>query len=365
MESVRIRSDIAQMEGYTFISGTYDEMSAKLDRPREDIIKLDTNENLYGPSLKAVEALQHITADMHIYPSVKSDELRAQLADYVSLPLEHIMVGCGADEIIDLVLRLFLEPGDTILNCPPTFTMYQLVASWIGNCQTVQVPRQADFSLDIPAIEQAAAETNAKMLFLCNPNNPDGSVFTANELKQLLALPLVVVVDEAYIEFSDEDGYADWIPQYPNLIILRTLSKWAGMAGMRVGYGLFPLGIIEHLWKIKHPFNVAVASERAARATLDDLEYMQANIQKIIDERQRLFEKLQAVDYLEPLPSQGNYIMCEVKNRSTTDLKRDLDAMGILIRNYGNKPGLAPYIRISIGKPEHTDALIAALEELA
>ena len=363
MDAVRIRRDIEQMEGYSFISGTYDEMSTRLGRPRDEIIKLDTNENLYGASPQAIEALQSIADDMHIYPSVKSDELRAQLAAYVGIPLEHIMVGCGADELIDLILRLFLEPGDIILNCPPTFTMYQLVANWIGNCQTVQVPRHADFSLDIPAIEKAAHETKAKMLFLCNPNNPDGSMFTAAELKQLLALPLVVVVDEAYIEFSEEVGYAEWIPDNPNLIILRTMSKWAGMAGMRVGYGLFPLGIIEHLWKIKHPFNVAVASERAARATLDDLAYMQANIQKIVDERARLFAKLQTIGYLDPLPSQGNYILCRVISRATAELKRNLDARGILIRNYG-KAGLENLIRISIGKPEHTDTLIVALEEL-
>lgn len=362
MDVVRIRQDIAAMEGYSFISGTYDEMSTRLNQARAEIIKLDTNENLYGASPEAIEALQNIAPDMHIYPSVTSDDLRTRLADYVGLPLEHIMVGCGADEIIDLILRLFLEPGDTILNCPPTFTMYQLVASWIGNCQTVQVPRQADFALDIPAITAAVHETNAKMLFLCNPNNPDGSMFSADELKQLLALPLVVVVDEAYIEFSNEVGYADWVPNYPNLIILHTMSKWAGMAGMRVGYGLFPLDIIQHLWKIKHPFNVTVASERVACATLDDLAYMQNNIQKIVAERGRLFTKLQGIDYLAPFPSQGNYILCRVTGRTTAQLKADLDARGILIRNY--RRGLTDCIRISVGKPEHTDALLAALEEL-
>ncbi len=364
MNPVRIRQDIAAMQGYSFISGTLDALSERLGIPRDQLIKLDTNENLYGPSPKALAALAALQADYHIYPDIGSVTLRGLLAEYTGVSADHILVGCGADELIDLTLRLFLEPGDAIIDCPPTFTMYSLVAGWVGNCRVINVPRHPDFALDVPAIEAAAHESGAKLLFLCNPNNPDGGIIAPETLQRLLKLPLTIVVDEAYVEFMDGQGFASWIPETPNLILLRTLSKWAGLAGLRVGYGIYPLAIIEHLWKIKHPFNVNVAADIAAQATLQDMDYVREIIQKLSDERERMFGLLQGIDYLTVLPSHANYLLCEVHGMTTADLKRQLDQRGILIRNY-NKPGLEQYIRISIGKPKHTDALIAALQELA
>lgn len=361
MKAVRIRQDIADMKGYTFISGTFDALSERLNIPRDEIVKLDTNENLYGPSPQALAALAALQGDYHIYPDVTSSELRGALAQYTGVAAEHILVGNGADEVIDLILRLFLEPGDTIIDCPPTFTMYSLTASWIGNCDVVKVVRNADFSLDVEAIEKAVEAYSPKLLFLCNPNNPDGGLTPPQTIQRLLKLPVTVVIDEAYIEFSKSEGLASWVPQTPNLIVMRTMSKWAGLAGLRVGYGIFPLDIIEHLWKIKHPFNVNVAADVMARATLDDIDTMCGVINKIINERERMFGLLQEIEYLDPLHSEGNYILCRVTGYATADLKRALDQYGILIRNY-SKPGLEDYVRISIGKPEHTDALIKALE---
>lgn len=357
--SVRIRPDIAMMEGYTFISGPYDVMSQKTGVPADQLIKLDTNENLYGMTPEALVALNELHQHAHIYPDVESRHLRALLTDYLGVGAEYILVGAGADELIDLTLRLFLEPNDTLLNCPPTFTMYSLVARWIGNCRVVDVPRFMDFGLNIEAIEQAAQATNAKLLFLCSPNNPDGSLISATDLERLLQLPLVIVLDEAYIEFSDSQSFVTRVPEVPNLIILRTFSKWAGMAGLRIGYGVYPLEIISHLWKIKHPFNVNIAADLAAQATLK--AFPQATIQKIIGERERMRQALAQIPYLSPLPSQGNFVLCRVRGFSTIALKAALDARGILIRNYPNKPGLADCIRISVGKPEHTNALIHAL----
>ncbi len=362
-DSVRIRADIEAMEGYSFISGTYDVMSERLGIPADQIIKLDTNENLYGASPKALAALANLGRDTHIYPDVEMRQLRAMMEDYLGVGAEHILVGSGEDEIIDLTLRLFLEPGDIILNCPPTFTMYSLVSRWIGGCTVVNVPRHADFSLDVEGIEKAALETNAKLLYLCSPNNPDGRLLPPETLKRLLKLPLVIIVDEAYAEFSEHEGFTTWVPDYPNLISMRTFSKWAGLAGLRVGYGIYPLEIIKHLWKIKHPFNVNVAADVAAQATLKDLPLLQSNIQKIVQERGRMGEALSETGFLEPLPSQGNYLLCKVKKISTKALKQALDQRGILIRNY-TKPGLENYVRISIGKPEHTDALLVALNEI-
>lgn len=366
-QAVRIRPDIAQMEGYTFVSGTYPALSEKLGLPIDQIIKLDTNESLYGPLPKAraaLAALGDLVGDPHIYPDIRCDDLRALLADYVGIDMAHILVGCGADELIDLTFRLFLEPGDTILNCPPTFTMYTLTAKWIGNTNVVDIPRHADFSLDVEKIEDAALQTNAKLLCLCSPNNPDGSTMPPETLERLLKLPLVIVLDEAYIEFAADEGFSKWVAEVPNLIVLRTFSKWAGLAGMRIGYGLYPLDIIQHLWKIKHPFNMTVASDIAAQATLRDLEAGQVVIQKIITERERLYSQLQRIPYLEIFPSQGNFILARVKNPFTAhELKQKLDQIGILIRDY-KSPSLLDYVRISVGKPEHSDALIAALQTL-
>jgi histidinol-phosphate aminotransferase len=364
MNPVRIRPDIAAMEGYTFISGTYAALSERLGIPREQIIKLDTNENLYGPSPKALAALAALQGDYHIYPDVAMTDVRAALADYTGVGAEHILVGNGADELIDLVLRLFIEPGDTIIDCPPTFTMYSLTASWLGNCEVLKVPRHADFSLDVDAVAKAVEESDAKLLFVCNPNNPDGGLTSPETMQRLLELPVTVVVDEAYIEFSEFEGFAPWVTQTPNLIVMRTLSKWAGLAGLRVGYGIFPLEIIQHLWKIKHPFNVNIAADIMAQATLADIQTMQERIARILDERERLYGLLQDISYLEPLRSEGNYLLCRVTDRPTAELKQALDQRGILIRNY-TRPGLESYVRISIGKPEHTDALIKALQELA
>lgn len=364
MNAVRIRPDIADMEGYTFISGTLDALSQRHGIPRSQLIKLDTNENLYGPSPRALEALAALQGDYHIYPDIVMEALREALSTFVGVPADNIMVGNGADELIDLTLRLFLEPGDSIIDCPPTFTMYSLTASWIGHCNVIKVPRNTDFSLNIDAIEAAAYQSKAKLLFLCNPNNPDGGVIATATMQRLLQLPLTIVVDEAYIEFAAAEGFSQRVPDTPNLIVLRTMSKWAGLAGMRIGYGIYPLDIIQHLWKIKHPFNVNVAGDIMARATLADADYFQYIIDTIVSERGRLFEALQTIDYLEPLPSEGNYILCRVLDRPAGALKQALDRKGILVRHY-NKPGLEDYVRISVGKPEHTDALVAAFKELA
>jgi histidinol-phosphate aminotransferase len=192
-----------------------------------------------------------------------------------------------------------------------------------------------------------------------SPNNPDGGVASTEDLLQLLDLPLIVVVDEAYAEFSGTSAI-DLVPEYPNLIVLRTFSKWAGLAGLRIGYGVFPLDIIRHLWKIKQPYNVNVAAQAAALASLQDLDYLRGNVQRIVAERERLFDEVVKLDFLRPYPSQANFILCRVLGKNARQLKLSLEGEGILVR-YFNKPGLSDCIRISVGTPEHTDALLTAL----
>jgi histidinol-phosphate aminotransferase len=333
----------------------------RLGRPASEIVKLDANENPYGPSPKTRAALAALDTTP-VYPDPESRKLREMLVDYVGVGVEYLLAGAGADELIDLVMRLFIEPGDIILNCPPTFSMYSFDAALV-QASVISVPRRADFSLDLDAIVLAAADSEAKLLFLCSPNNPNGSLIAPEELDRLLALPLVVVLDEAYIEFSGVESAARRVPDTPNLIVLRTFSKWAGLAGLRIGYGIFPLDLITHLWKIKQPYNVNVAADAAARASLADQPYLRANVRRIVAERERLEAELAAFPFLTPYPSRSNFVLCQVNGMSAIDLRDALAAEGVLVRYYA-QPRLHDHIRISAGTPEQTDTLLAALRQI-
>lgn len=357
-----IRPAVAAMKPYTPIL-PFEVLSEQLGRPAAQIIKLDANENPYGPSPRALAAMQELGAATPIYPDPEARKLRAMLGDFLGVDQAHILVGAGADELIDLIGRLVLDPGDAILDCPPTFGMYPFDAALAG-ARVINAPRRADFSLDVDAIGAAACATNAKLLFVTSPNNPDGGLVSPNDLARLLRLPLILVLDEAYIEFAGVESMARLVPQTPNLIVLRTFSKWAGLAGLRVGYGVFPLGLIEHLWKIKQPYNVNVAADAAARASLLDVETLYENVERIVEERERLQRELAKLAFLRPYPSRSNFVLCRVVGQDAAVLKRRLaDEAGILIR-YFDKPGLRDHIRITAGKPEHTDALIAALRRI-
>lgn len=362
-----IRSDIAEMEAYTPIF-PFDVVAARLGRAPEDIIKLDANENPYGPSPKVRAALENLR-DINIYPDPGSDALRARLADFTGVPAEHLLAGAGADELIDLIMRLFLQPGDAILNCPPTFGMYAFDAA-LHAADVITVPRRSDFLLDMDAIEAAVEQYRPKLLFLAAPNNPSGTWLPDADLERLLALPLVLVLDEAYVEFAGADGVPGMarsrIPQVPerdNLIVLRTFSKLAALAGLRVGYGAFPLALMPHLWKIKQPYNVSIAASTAALAALDDLDWLTDKVERIVAERARFFDLLMGIPYLRPYPSQANFILCKVVGRDASALKLALEREGILIRYY-DSAGLSDCVRFTVGRPEQVDRVIEILRQI-
>ena len=393
-----IRPDIAAMKPYTPIL-PFEVLSQRLKRAPEAIVKLDANENPYGPSPKAREALANATF-LNIYPDPDNTFLREALAKFTGLPQERLFPGAGADELIDLVLRATITPGDVVINCPPSFGMYPFSAD-VNAGQLIEAPRGEDFRLNVPAIEAAVrSNPRAKVLFVCSPNNPDGSVISDDDLRRLLALPVLVVLDEAYVEFAAHwmnpmpadgkhvearsasllqqastdpangsssalgaAGHITWTLDYPNLAVFRTFSKLAGLAGLRVGYGAFPDWLALQLWKIKQPYNVNVAATLAAIASLEDIATLQANLGKLIAERERLIEALRQLDFLQPYPSQSNFVLCRVLDRDARQVKLALEQQGILVR-YFDKPGLHDCIRISVGKPEHTEALLAALRKV-
>jgi histidinol-phosphate aminotransferase len=355
-----VRQQIREMPAYEPVL-PFEVLSEQLGFPPEALVKLDANENPFGPLPAVFEALSKLPYT-HIYPDPESRLLRQTLAEYHDMPVENILAGAGADELIDLLMRLFLDGGDVVVNCPPTFGMYSFDAA-IQGASVVNVPRKGDFALDVEGIEQAANEYRPKMLFLTSPNNPDGRLIPPNTLHRLLALPVVVVLDEAYMEFAPPGTTAaKLVLERPNLIILRTFSKWAGLAGLRVGYGFFPISLMPHLWKMKQPYNVSVAAATAAVVSLQHAAELEANGRKITAERERLFSALTTIPWLQPYPSQANFILCRVLDRPAQAVRQQLAQQGILVR-YFQKPGLEDCIRISVGRPQATDHLLQSLQQ--
>ena len=357
-----VRPDVATMEAYVPIL-PFEVLSVQLGRPADQIIKMDANENPYGPSPRVREALASM-AYPHIYPDPESRQLRAALSEFVGLPADYLLAGHGADELIDLIMRLFIQPGDVIVNCPPTFGMYRFDAG-VNGAQVHAVWRRPDFSLDVAAVEQAVARhPRCKIVFVTSPNNPDGSMLPESDLLRLLDLPVLVVLDEAYVEFAGlEHSRIRLVPEHTNLVVLRTFSKWAGLAGLRLGFGAFPIALMEHLWKIKQPYNVNAAAAAAAIASLEDAAYLMGNVARLVEQRQRLERELARYPFLQPFPSRANFVLCRVRGRSARGLWQALRHLGVLVR-YFDQPGLADCIRISAGTPEQIDALLAALSQI-
>lgn len=356
-----IRPDIAELEPYIPIVPP--EIRAKqLGIPVQNIIKLDANENPFGPVPAVLEALAS-SSRYAIYPDPEQRGLRETLAWYTRLPIERIMCGAGADELIDMLVRLLLRPGDRVIDCPPTFGMYSFDTA-LSAGQVVDVPRRDDFSLDIPAIEQAIAETEAKIIFIASPNNPTGNPTPIDDIKRLVQLPVLVIVDEAYIEFTrNPRGVSTLVGAHENLVVLRTFSKWAGLAGMRVGYALLHENLAHHMWKIKQPYNVSVAAEIAALTSLKYLDELFDNISRIVFERERMLIALNKLPYLQVYPSQANFLLCRVVNGDALHIKQSLEQQGILVRYY-NKDRLRDCLRLSIGTPDQMVAVQRALENV-
>ncbi|CAL6305112.1 unnamed protein product [Bathycoccus prasinos] len=318
--------------------------------PYKSIVPFDVLSEVFS-ALKNIEF-------PHIYPDPESRKLRGLLAQECRIPIENIMIGCGADELIDLVLRAILEPKDVLINTPPTFGMYEFDCS-INNGVTVNVPRKPAPSF---GIDEAVFKNNAKILMITSPNNPDGSVISREEIEELLELPCLVVLDEAYIEFYGvEHSLVGEVPKRQNLVVLRTFSKRAALAGLRVGYGVFPLHLIEFLWRMKQPYNVSVVAELAACAALSNPDYLEDVKNALVSERENMFEMMSRFSFLEPYESQSNFILCRVTSGRAEELKNFLESDGVIVRYYSSPPELSGCIRVSVGLPEHTVRFKSAL----
>jgi histidinol-phosphate aminotransferase len=335
-----------------------EEVAKRIGLPPEAIVKLDANENPYGPSPAVTEALAN-AGSLHIYPDPEQRRFREAIGRYVGLDASYVIGGTGSDELIDLLIRLFVPPGEALLNFPPTFSFYPFLAG-IQNARVIDVRRRDNHSIDIDKALTAVSE--ASLIVATSPNNPSGTLLPPEDLLALLATGKPVIVDEAYTEFAGQ-SYVGLVPEHENLIVLRTLSKWAGLAGLRVGYMVAQPALIDLVLRVKQPYNLNVAAEIATLASLEDLGYMKERIAAIVAERERLEVLLADLPGFEVTPSASNFVLCRLSDVKAHDVHRQLLERGILVR-YFDTPLLENHLRITAGLPEQTDALMAALREI-
>ena len=353
-----IRPDLVNFAGYT-AGKSLEEVAASARYPINGVIKLDANENPYGCSPRVMEALGKYDS-FGVYPDAGQREIRKLLADYAGVGTEHVVASSGSDQMIGLLTQLFLDPGDEVINFPPTFDIFRFAVA-LCNGRMVDVPRDKNYDVDIVAAKKAIT-SKTKMILLANPNNPTGNLTPRSDILELLDTGVPVLADEAYAEFCGET-VTRMVPKYNNLMVLRTFSKWAGLASFRIGYGVFPPDIAEYLLRIKMPYSISSASQIAVRESLNDLDLLMDRVKKIVAEKDRLFAELKKLDWLEPYPSRANFIFCKVLNGTAQQIYEGLMDRSIIIR-YANSGPMKDFIRIAAGKPEHTDLLIKAIRDI-
>jgi histidinol-phosphate aminotransferase len=322
------------------------------------IIKLDANENPYGASPKVAEALAAINR-VHLYPDPAQIAMRTAAGAYVGIGMEHVIVGNGSDEIIDLLFRATLAPGDAVLTCVPTFGMYEFTAHVCGG-RTVSVDRTADFEVNVDTVLGSLDET-VKIIALASPNNPSGNSVPPEVIRRLLATDRLVIIDEAYVEFGGASMIPE-VPNYANLAVLRTLSKWGGLAGLRVGYGVMDVELTDLLLRAKPPYNVNQAAEAAMLASFADAGTLNERARLIVAERKRMEKALSQLPGVTPLPSEANFILCRLQDGRGRAVYDTLAQQGVFVRYY-SRGQLVDYLRISVGTPPQTDTLIEALAQ--
>ena len=358
---VQVRPEMERMAAY--IPGeSLESFSSRTGIPIERLAKLNSNESPYGPLPEVLAALGN-HAYYNNYPDADSTAVRLAIAHYAGLDPRYVVLSHGSNELINLLWHIFLSVGDNILCCPPAFSLYTTVTTFCG-AYVLEVPRGPGYEIDVDAV-LASLTPETRLIVLCSPNNPTGNTVAEEDVQRLLESGRIVVLDEAYVEFSDRpQGFASLVPQYENLVVLRSFSKWAGLAGLRIGYGLFPEWIGDYLRRAQCPFEVNVAGHIAVIETLAHLDSVMEQVRAVIRERERLFEVLAARPYLEPLPSQGNFIMAHVADEvSVARIRETVEAHGILLR-YFPHPYLQDFLRVTVGLSEHTERLARALKEI-
>jgi histidinol-phosphate aminotransferase len=338
---------------------TVDEVAARRGLDPAVILKLDQNENPFGCSPRVAEALARCQR-YHIYPDPLASECRRATAAYAGAPVDRVVMGNGADEVIEVLFRLFLTPGDSVLSFVPTFGYYATVAGACG-AEVSPTERRSDWSIDVDsAISTLTPRT--KIIVVASPNNPTGNLTPLADLERLADTGRLLIVDEAYFEFAGSTAL-ELALVADNIVVLRTYSKWAGLAGVRAGYGILPEWLVPQYLKFKPPYGVSVPAMAAVVASLDDREYLMSTVRLIQQERERIVSLLPELGYLSPWPSAANFALVDLARGNGLALSAGLEQLGIMVRTYSH-PRLARSFRFSLGKPEQNDRLLKALAEV-
>jgi histidinol-phosphate aminotransferase len=323
--------------------------------PGEKVIKLNTNENPFPPSPRVMEAIRALDGEeLRRYPNPMADGFRATAARVLGVSPDMILAGNGSDEILAMVVRTYLGPGDVLAYPSPTYSLYPVLAD-MGEVKVVEVPWATGWRLPIEAL----VATGARGIFFANPNAPSGTLVSPDDVRALAErFEGVVLVDEAYVDFADANCLG-LVRDCPNVIISRTFSKGYSLAGLRFGYAVAATPIIAAMAKVKDSYNCDALSMTAARAALEDQTYARGAWQAVREERARLSAELSRRGW-QVIPSQANFILATVPGGNAEAVYKALKARGILVR-YFAKPGLSDKLRLTVGTREQNDAVLAAL----
>ena len=343
-----LRKNITALKGY-----------APGEQPQDgDTIKLNTNENPYPPSPRVLRALRKATdLTLRLYPEPLGDSLRSLAATAYGVRPDNVLAGNGSDELLSILVRCFVGRGDRAAYPVPTYTLYDTLID-IQEGERAVISYLPDFSLPEALFSQQAALT-----FVCNPNSPSGTLVPLPEIERLArSVTGVLVVDEAYIDFAEEDGVSalPLIRDFSNLVVLRSFSKSFSLAGLRIGLAFAAEGIITDMIKVKDSYNLNRLSLAAACAALQDMQWMLRNVRRIQKSRQRLTLQLRKMGF-HVYPSQANFVMARREGQNLGGLYEALKRRGILVR-YFDVPGLQDSLRISVGTPREVRALLRAIE---
>jgi histidinol-phosphate aminotransferase len=309
---------------------------------------MDANENPYG--------------NLNRYPDPYQRELKAAISALKGISDEKIFIGNGSDEIIDLCFRVFCNPGtDKMLTFTPTYGMYEVSAA-VNDIEVIKIPLNSNFQLDISKARPFFRDEQLKLIFICSPNNPTANSMDFQDVQSILSeFRGIVVIDEAYIDFSEKPSFMNLVDKYPNLILMQTFSKAFGLAGARVGMAFTNPDIIRYFNKLKPPYNVSTIDQNAALDKIGKKEQYKSQVLKIKDERKRLEKILPEISYVEKVfPSDANFLLVKVRN---ADLIYDsLIKNNIVIRNRSSI--VENCIRITVGKKSENEKLVQALKSI-
>lgn len=326
-------------------------------------IKIDANESPYNifediGSLVLTKLAKQIP---NRYPDNEATGLRKALSQYTNVEEENILCGNGSDELLKIIIDTFVDKGDTVVTHSPSFAMYKVMTQIAGG-ELIAVEGDEDFSIDIDQIISKANESKAKVIFLCTPNNPTGRTINRSDiLKVLDNTSAIVVVDEAYFEFFGET-VIDKINDYKKLIVLRTLSKAFGLAGLRVGYGVASKELIEIISKVKAPYNLNSISQCIGETVLDNKEIAFKYIEVLREERDKLFSKLKTIDGIKAIPSRSNFIL--IRTSKYQDLIKRFKEEKIQVKGFGTVGPLKNCIRLTVGTDKENIEVLRILKEV-